>query len=138
VRSVGSETTLTGARGMREGLPAASPHMPVSQWGCLQGCPSGAIKWKGQLACSCWQYCAEAGLVFLAEIRIIEVCCLPLMIGSPLPWLPLSTSKGLCRDPPAPDVVCENSWAPSKGVFGDSSCFPCSEHQRAFTCHYAS
>ena len=57
------------------------------------------------------------------------------MTSSPMPalcfllWLPLSTSEGLCSEPPAPEVVWENSSAPSKGVFGDSSCFPCSSDE---------
>ena len=52
-------------------------------------------------------------------------CHIRLMVLFRFSWLPLSTSEGLCSDPPAPDVVWENSWSPSKGVFGDSSCLAC-------------
>ena len=38
MRFDGSETALTGARGIREGLPAAAPHMPVCQWGYILCC----------------------------------------------------------------------------------------------------
>lgn len=55
VRFDGSETALTGARGMREGLPAAAPHMPVCQWG--YDLAAGSVrKVMGGL------WCAPAGL----------------------------------------------------------------------------